>query len=75
MNIKLSLAAFLLIASTTYAQCSQTKDIDMLVTASKLKNSGFVDGQTGRVTTDLNGDGKKDIIRIYVSEFNTTRHL
>lgn len=59
MNIKLSLAALLLIASTTYAQCSQTKDIDMLVTASKLKNSGFVDGQTGRVTTDLNGDGKK----------------
>lgn len=52
----------LLMASATYAQCSQTKDVDMLVTASKLKNSGFVDGQTGRGTTDLNGDGKKDII-------------
>jgi hypothetical protein len=62
MNIKHSLAALLLIASTTYAQCSQTNDIDMLVTASKLKNSAFVDGQTGRVTTDLNGDGEKDII-------------
>lgn len=49
-------------ASATYAQCSQAKDVDMLVTASKLKNSGFVDGQTGRVTTDLYGDGKKDII-------------
>lgn len=46
-------------ASATYAQCSQAKDVDMLVTASKLKNSGFVDGQTGRVTTDLYGDGKK----------------
>jgi hypothetical protein len=52
----------ILMASATYAQCSQTKDVDMLVTASKLKNSGFVDGQTGRGTTDLNGDGKKDII-------------
>lgn len=62
MNIKLSLAMLILMASATYAQCSQTKDIDMLVTASKLKNSGFVDGQIGRVTTDLNGDGKKDII-------------
>ena len=62
MNIKLSLAMLILMASATYAQCSQTKDIDMLVTASKLKNSGFVDGQTGRVTTDLYGDGKKDII-------------
>ncbi|MGL4200259.1 MAG: hypothetical protein ACRCTT_02275 [Enterobacter roggenkampii] len=61
-KVKFSLAALLLIASTTYAQCSQTKDIDMLVTASKLKNSGFVDGQTGRVTTDLSGGGKKDII-------------
>ena len=61
-KVKFSLAALLLMASTTYAQCSQTKDVDMLVTASKLKNSGFVDGQTGRVTTDLNGDGKKDII-------------
>lgn len=62
MNIKLSLAMLIIMASATYAQCSQTKDIDMLVTASKLKNSGFVDGQIGRVTTDLNGDGKKDII-------------
>ncbi|MCF8598258.1 MULTISPECIES: hypothetical protein [Klebsiella] len=62
MNIKLSLAMLILMASATYAQCSQTKDVDMLVTASKVKNSGFVDGQTGRVTTDLNGDGKKDII-------------
>ena len=43
----------ILMASATYAQCSQTKDVDMLVTASKLKNSGFVDGQTGRGTTDL----------------------
>lgn len=59
MNIKLSLAMLILMASATYAQCSQTKDIDMLVTASKLKNSGFVDGQTGRVTTDLNDDGKR----------------
>lgn len=50
-------------ASATYAQCSQTKDVDMLVTASKLKKSGFMDGQTGRVTTDLNDDGKKDIIK------------
>ncbi|HCA9838881.1 hypothetical protein VBP92_09650 [Klebsiella variicola] len=56
------MAMLLLMASATYAQCSQTKDVDMLVTASKLKNSGFVDGQTGRGTTDLNGDGKKDII-------------
>ncbi|WP_165451951.1 hypothetical protein [Klebsiella variicola] len=62
INVKLSLAMLLLMASATYAQCSQTKDVDMLVTASKLKNSGFVDGQTGRGTTDLNGDGKKDII-------------
>lgn len=63
MNIKLSLAMLILMASATYAQCSQTKDVDMLVTASKVKNSGFVDGQTGRVTTDLNGDGEKDIIK------------
>ena len=62
MNIKLSLVILILMASATYAQCSQAKDVDMLVTASKLKNSGFVDGQTGRGTTDLNGDGKKDII-------------
>ena len=62
MNIKFSLAMLILMASATYAQCSQTKDVDMLVTASKVKNSGFVDGQTGRVTTDLNGDGEKDII-------------
>ncbi|HBZ7223526.1 TPA: hypothetical protein ACHV7W_002835 [Klebsiella variicola] len=62
INVKLSLAMLILMASATYAQCSQTKDVDMLVTASKLKNSGFVDGQTGRGTTDLNGDGKKDII-------------
>lgn len=62
MNIKLSLVILILMASATYAQCSQAKDVDMLVTASKLKNSGFVDGQTGRVTTDLYGDGKKDII-------------
>ncbi len=61
-------------ASATYAQCSQAKDVDMLVTASKLKNSGFVDGQTGRVTTDLYGDGKR-YHRVYVSEFNTTKHL
>lgn len=61
-KVKFSLAALLLIASTTYAQCSQTKDIDILVTASKLKNTGFVDGQTGHVTTDLNGDGNKDVI-------------
>lgn len=52
----------ILMASATYAQCSQTKDVDMLVTASKVKNSDFVDGQTGCVTTDLNGDGEKDII-------------
>lgn len=65
----------ILMASATYAQCSQTKDIDMLVTASKLKNSGFVDGQIGRVTNDLNGDGKKRYHRVYVSEFNTTRYL
>lgn len=64
MNIKLSLVILILMASATYAQCSQAKDVDMLVTASKLKNSGFVDGQTGRVTTDLYGDGKKDIISI-----------
>ncbi|EOF7238859.1 hypothetical protein [Enterobacter roggenkampii] len=62
MNIKFSLAMLILMASATYAQCSQTKGVDMLVTASKVKNSGFVDGQTGRVTTDLNGDGEKDII-------------
>lgn len=46
MNIKLSLVILILMASATYAQCSQAKDVDMLVTASKLKNSGFVDGQT-----------------------------
>ncbi|MFZ5256671.1 hypothetical protein [Enterobacter sp. MGH 16] len=62
MNIKFSLAMLILMASATYAQCSQTKDVDMLVTASKVKNSDFVDGQTGCVTTDLNGDGEKDII-------------
>lgn len=33
----------ILMASATYAQCSQIKDVDMLVTVSKLKNSGFVD--------------------------------
>ena len=61
-QIKYSLTALILMASTTYAHCSQSNDVDMLVTANKLKSSGFVDGQTGRVITDLNGDGKKDII-------------
>lgn len=60
--MKLSLVMLILMASATYAICSQTKDVDMLVTASKLKNAGFVDGQTGRVNPDLNGDGKKDFI-------------
>lgn len=58
----ISLAVIILMASTTYAQCSQGKDVDILVTASNLMKSGFVDGQTGRVITDLNGDGKNDII-------------
>lgn len=61
-QIKYSLTALILMASTTYAHCSQSNDVDMLVTANKLKSSGFVDRQTGRVITDLNGDGKKDII-------------
>ncbi|HBM8748874.1 TPA: hypothetical protein L0V31_004963 [Escherichia coli] len=63
MEIKLSLTALVLMASTTYVQCSQGKDVDILVTASNLMKSGFVDGQTGRVITDLNCDGKNDIIK------------
>lgn len=62
-KMKFSLAMLILMASATYAQCSQGKDVDMLVTASKLKSSGFVDGQTGRVITDLNGDGNQDVIQ------------
>ncbi|MEQ4883673.1 hypothetical protein [Escherichia coli] len=62
MEIKLPLTVLVLMASTTYAQCSQGKDIDILVTASNLMKSGFVDGQTGRVITNLNCDGKSDII-------------
>ncbi|WP_105494293.1 hypothetical protein [Escherichia coli] len=62
MEIKLSLTVLVLMASTTYAQCSQRKDIEILVTASNLMKSGFVDGQTSRVITDLNCDGKNDII-------------
>ncbi|WP_167852323.1 hypothetical protein [Escherichia sp. E2661] len=53
MEIKLSLTALVLMASTTYAPCSQGKDVDILVTASNLMKSAFVDGQTGRVITDL----------------------
>ncbi|EMH4161422.1 hypothetical protein RJ498_000627 [Pluralibacter gergoviae] len=60
--MKNALTILILINSTTYAYCSQSNNIDILVTANKLKSSGFVDGQTGRVSTDLNGDGKKDII-------------
>ncbi|WP_130224886.1 hypothetical protein [Escherichia sp. E13S3] len=62
MEIKLSLTALVLMASTTYAPCSQGKDVDILVTASNLMKSAFVDGQTGRVITDLNCDSKNDII-------------
>lgn len=62
MEIKLSLTVLVLMASTTYAQYSQGKDVDILITASNLMKSGFVDGPTGRVITDLNCDGKNDII-------------
>lgn len=62
VKIKYFLAALILMAPATYVYCSQSNNVDMLVTANKLESSGFVDGQTGHVVTDLNGDGKKDII-------------
>lgn len=44
------------------AYSSQLHSVTTLVDASKLKTSGFTDGQTGEVFTDLYGDGSKDII-------------
>jgi hypothetical protein len=35
---------------------------DALVNANRLKSTGFLDGQTGSVDVDLNGDGYEDTI-------------
>ncbi|EKM0378344.1 hypothetical protein ACMSX5_003894 [Cronobacter turicensis] len=53
---------------STKAYCINRNDI--LVSASGLKDTGFVDGQMGTVNVDLNGDGYKDVIKYIFS--NTT---
>ncbi|MEG1111103.1 MAG: hypothetical protein RSD49_16585 [Hafnia sp.] len=49
-----------LFAISTSAYCAHSKDV--LVNANKLKNTGILDGQTGTVNVDLNGDGYQDTI-------------
>lgn len=61
LNFKPCLPVCLLLM-TAPAYCEQNADFNILVNASNLKSSGYLDGQTGSVNTDLNGDGKKDVI-------------
>lgn len=56
---KFTTALCLLVISTS-ACCAHSKDV--LVNANRLKNTGFLDGQTGSVDVDLNGDGYEDTI-------------
>ncbi|WP_256852674.1 hypothetical protein [Pantoea sp. Fr+CA_20] len=50
------------------AHSSQLHSITTLVDANKLKESGFTDGQTGKVYADLYGDGSKDVIEYTYSD-------
>lgn len=60
--LKHSLTVLCLIALSTSAHCAQSNHVNILVNASKLKSTGFEDGQTGSVNADLNGDGTQDLI-------------
>ncbi|MCE0814095.1 hypothetical protein [Buttiauxella sp. S04-F03] len=59
-KLKRYLTVMCLLLVSTSAYCDQSTG--ELVNAKKLKSSGFMDGQTGSVNTDLNGDGKQDVI-------------
>lgn len=64
-QLKYLTAALCLLVISTSAYCAHNKDV--LVNANKLKNTGFLDGQTGTVNVDLNGDGYKDTIEYIFS--------
>jgi hypothetical protein len=59
-KLKRYLTVMCLLLVSTSAYCAQSTG--ELVNAKKLKSSGFIDGQTGSVNTDLNGDGNQDVI-------------
>lgn len=58
MKYYTALLCFLVMSTPAY--CIQSTG--ELVNAKKLKSSGFMDGQSGSVNTDLNGDGNQDVI-------------
>ncbi len=58
LNFLNSLLCLLLIS--TKAHCFN--DNNSLVNANKLKNTGFLDGDTGSVSVDINDDGYQDSI-------------
>lgn len=69
LNLKTNLTiCVLLMAGSAY--CEQNTDFNILVNAKELKSSGYLDGQAGSVNTDLDGDGKKDVIEYIYA--NTT---
>ncbi|EIX6183208.1 hypothetical protein ACW2AV_004115 [Cronobacter sakazakii] len=67
MNLRLKYftRALCMLVISTNAYCINRNDI--LVSASRLKDKGFVDGQMGTVNVDLNGDGYKDVIKYIFS--------
>ena len=42
---------------------SQSKDVKILVSASKLKSLGYADRYVGNINVGLNGDSKPDVIK------------
>ncbi|WP_159053833.1 hypothetical protein [Pantoea vagans] len=68
MKFKSPILMLLLLTVGGCAHSSQLHSITLLVDASKLKASGFTDGQAGKVFTDLYGDGSKDVIEYTYSD-------
>jgi len=62
MKLLTLILQFFVLSVSGYSYSSQLHSVDMLVDANKLKLSGFIDGQSGAVVTDLYGNGSKDII-------------
>lgn len=60
-RLKYFTRALCILVISTKAYCVNGNDI--LVSASRLKDTGFVDGQMGTVDVDLNGDGCNDVIK------------
>ncbi|MGU3416657.1 hypothetical protein ACLBW0_23935 [Enterobacteriaceae bacterium C34A] len=57
---KHTLIIFFLLFIPISANCS--RKIDLLIIANKLKETGFLDGQTGTISSDLNDNGYQDAI-------------